>query len=489
MYSVSINKIINIFLKNLSEFQIISKNSFWIVLGKLGGGIFRALLVILSARYLGASEYGAFSIAMNFVLLFSFLPELGLSVILTRELSKAQEEEKKQKIFNTIFSLSIILSLISYLLIIITGKFFIKNNISLNLLPILGIMMILDIFREFTYGVYRSQLRGELQGIFHFLTNLILLIIGFLFLKYFKNSFYLSLAYLIGIGIGLILSSIFLINYIRKFRIIFNLKEYWYYFNFSWPIALANALYLSLLFIDSLILGWYFQSFIVGLYTSAVKINEFLIVFPTGIALALLPMFSKNIENKEMLRKNLEFGIKISYLLVLPIIFCGFILSKEIINFIFGQEYLEGHIGLKILLPSFIASSLFMIFSQFLIAINKRRELIIYEIIVFIVNFMGNLILIPKISFIGAAYTTTLSNYLSFIFGFFIVNKYINFDLYKGIFKPLISSLITALISFIFLSLKINLIIIFIFCIFIYLLCLFLLKEELLLKTIKKIFQ
>jgi Polysaccharide biosynthesis protein. len=81
MYSVSINKIINIFLKNLSEFQIISKNSFWIVLGKLGGGIFRALLVILSARYLGASEYGAFSIAMNFVLLFSFLPELGLSVI------------------------------------------------------------------------------------------------------------------------------------------------------------------------------------------------------------------------------------------------------------------------------------------------------------------------------------------------------------------------------------------------------------------------
>jgi len=488
MYSVSINKIINIFLRNLSEYQIITKNSFWIFLGKFGGGVFRALLVIISARYLGASEYGAFSIAMNFVLLFSFLPELGLSVILTRELSKAKEGEK-QKIFNTILSLSILLSLFSYFLILILGKIFIKNNISLSLLPILGLMMILDIFREFSYGVYRAQLRGELQGIFHFLTNFILLILGFLFLNYFKDSFYLSIAYLIGIGIGFILSSIFILNYIKKFRFLFDIKKYLYYFNFSWPIALANALYLSLLFIDSLILGWYFPSFIVGLYTSAVKVNEFLIVFPTSIALALLPMFSRNLNNQELLRENLEFGIKLTYLLVLPIIFCGMIISYEIIDLIFGKEYLMGHIGLKILLPSFIASSLFMIFSQFLIAINKRRELIIYEILVFFINLIGNLILIPKFDFIAAAYTTTFSNYLSFLFGFFIVNKYIKFDLYKGIAKPLIASLLTTFICFMLLILKFNIFIIFMVCIFSYLLILLLIKEEISIAIISKVFR
>jgi len=472
------NKIINLFFKNISPTQIITKNSFWIIGGKLLGGVLRALLVIFSARILGPDLYGDFSLAMNFVLIFSFLPELGLTAISTRELSK--KDSDKDKVFDGILSLSILLSLFSYFLIILLGKIFIKYELSFKILPILGIMMIFDILREFSYSVYRAELKGELHGILHTLTNLILFIIGLVFLYEFRSPIYLSYAYFLGIGVGCILSFLFLGKYIKKFKFLFDLSLYKNFLNSSWPIALANALYLLLLYVDSIILGWFFPSFYVGLYTSSVKVNEFLVVLPTGISLAILPMISKNLENKEMVKKILELGFRLSFIIILPIIFGIFILADKIINFIFGTKYILGFYALKILIPSLLPVTLFMIFSQFLIAIDRRKELIIYDFVAFFINFFINLFIIPKFNYIGASYTTTLSNFLLFLFGFYVVEKYIDFELWKFSIKPLIASFIMAL--FIMIFKHFNLFLLSLIGGIVYLIILFLLKEEFLLK-------
>jgi O-antigen/teichoic acid export membrane protein len=485
MNSVTINKIINLFFKNLTHRQIILRNSFWIVAGKFISGVLRALLVILAARFLGAGEYGSFSLAMNFVLLFSFLPELGLTAILTREISKANNQEEKYSIFNNILIISLILSIISYFLIITLGYFFLKDSVAKIILPILALMLIFDILREFAYAVYRAELKSELQGIFHFLTNLLLFIIGFSVLINFRTSISLAYGYFIAITIGFIISNLFLFNYFRNFKFSINYRLWLYYFNSSWPIALANALYLMLLFIDSIILGWFFPNYVVGIYTSSIKINEFLIVFPTGIALAMLPIFSKNLSDKSSLRKNLEFSFQLTYLIILPIILGGFLLSEKLILFIFGNEYLSAHYAFKILIPSLLASSLFMIFSQLLIALNKRIELLIYEFIVIIINFIGNLLIIPYFDFLGAAYITTLSSFLSFLFGYFILNKYVEFNIYSGILKPLIASLIMA--GILILLSNLNTVILILLGILLYFIALILLKEEISLKILKVI--
>ncbi|MGC8981590.1 MAG: flippase [Minisyncoccia bacterium] len=471
-------KIINLFFNNISLTQIITKNSFWIIGGKLLGGILRALLVIFSARILGPDLYGGFSLAMNFVLIFSFLPELGLTAILTRDLSK--KESDKEKVFNGIFSLSILISLFSYLLILFLGKIFIKYEISLKILPILGIMMIFDVLREFSYSVYRAELKGELHGIFHFLTNLILFIIGVYSLYRFRSPIYLSYAYFVGVGLGCILSFSFLGKYIKNFRFLFNLKLYKDFFNSSWPIALANALYLLLLFIDSIILGWFFPSYYVGLYTSSVKVNEFLVVIPSGISLAILPMISKNLNNKDRIKKILELGFKLTFIIILPIIFAVFVLANNMISFIFGPKYILGSYALKILIPSLLPITIFMIFSQFLIAIDRRKELIIYDFLAFFINFVVNLFIIPKFDYIGAAYTTSLSNFLLFLFGFYVVKRYVDFELWSFSYKPLIASLI--MVIFIIFLKNLQILLISFLGALIYLIVLFLLKEEILQK-------
>ena len=232
-------------------------------------------------------------------------------------------------------------------------------------------------------------------------------------------------------------------------------------------------------------MGWYFPSKIVGIYTSSIKVSEFLIIFPTGISLALLPMFSKNILDKEKLKTTLEFSLRLTYILILPITFGGIIISENLINFIFGEEYLSSHYAFKILIPSLIATSIFMLLSQLLIALNKRKELLLYEFFIFVINLIGNIILIPSLSFIGAAYMTTLSNFLGMVLIILIVSKYLDFDVYFGIKKPLLASILMSLILLVLNKINFLLAII-IGCIF-YFIVLILIKEELITKVIKNI--
>ena len=428
-------------IQNISYHQIITKNAFWLGISKIISGVLRAILVICSARILGPEHYGNFSLAINFVLIFSFLPEFGLTSILTRELSK-EVKENRFNVFNCIFSISLILSLLSYILIFLVGYFTIKNPISFKLLPILGLMMIFDVLREMTYSIYRAQLKGEIQGILHFLTNLLLFVIGIVLLIIFKSEVYLALGYTIAIFLGFLLSIFFASDFIKKFRFIFNWALYKFYFNSSWPIALGNTLYLLLLYTDSVILSWYHPSFLVGIYNSAVKINEFLILLPTGIALAILPILSRNLNNKQTLNNQLNYSIYLNYLTILPIILGIFILSDKIVNFIFGKEYETAFMALRILIPSMLASSLFMLYSQLLIALDKRKELLIYEFIAFIINLILNLILIPKYGLLAASFNTTFSNYIALIFAHFNIKKYCpETNILYRIKNPLLASL------------------------------------------------
>lgn len=436
---------IKLFYQNLNPLQIITKNSFWLISGKILSGILRALLVIFSARILGPQAYGNFSLAMNFVLIFSFLPEFGLTSILTRELSKNVTKEEKYKTFNCIFSISLFLSFISYFLIFLIGFLVISNPISLKLLPILGLMMIFDIFREMIYSIYRSQLRGDLQGIFHFLTNIFLFFIGFFILTQNPTEIYLAWGYLIAITLGFLLSTIMAFDYLKKFRPYVNWELYKNYLNSSWPIALGTSLYLLLLFTDSIILSWYHPAFVVGLYNSAVKVNEFLVLIPTGIALAVLPIFVQSLNNKEEIKRQIEFSLYLIYLTTLPIILGIFVLSKSFIALIFGKEYFLAHYGLKILIPSLLGQSIFMIFSQFLIAIDRRKELLIYEGFGFFLNLILNLIFIPRFSYLAAAFNTTISSYLVLLFAVLSIKRYVKFNLFNGFNIPLFASLLMAL--------------------------------------------
>jgi len=469
-----IKKIIHYLLQNLSEEQKIIKNSFWISLARFGGSVFRAILIIISFRILGPSLQGSFYLAMNFILIFSFIPDFGLTAVLIRELSKNYQDRKR--IFaNAIFAVFFLL-IISLILITLTRNIFIKDSLARDLIIVLTIFLIFDTLREFLYSIFRAKEKMELQAFSHLTTNFLLLNLGLIFLKIEPNPFSLAKAYLLASIFGFLITFFmikneFFFNYFKFFQAKFTLDL----LNKSWPIGIANFLFLIITYLDTVILGWFQTTKDVGLYNSIVKLSEFLYFFPAALAMSIFPVLSK--KNKDEFNQTINFGFQLAFFISLPILITLFFLSSEIIKFIFGSQYVEASLGLKLISFAIPFNFMVLILIDALIAIDKRKELLLYDILIVLINFILNLIFVPHYSYFASSLITSICASLSLIFSYFILRKYapLSFKNLKFINYPIMA--ILTFIPFIFLN--INLLLKIFFYFMLYILSLFIIKDSL----------
>jgi O-antigen/teichoic acid export membrane protein len=478
-----IKKILKYLFNNFSEEQRIVKNSFWIALARFGGSLLRAILIIYSFRILGPSLQGSFSLAMNFILIFSFIPDFGLTAVLIREIIKNQSQ--RREIFANAFLAVFFLLFLSILIINLTKFIFIKDELAQTLIFILSLFLIFDTLREFLYSLFRAEEKMELQALSHLTTNFLLLLFGVLLLKIKPHPFSLSQAYLFASFFGFLLTFLLLrkeiiFNYFKFFKskLVFDLL------NKSWPIGIANFLFLIITYLDSLIVGWFHPPKDVGLYTSVVKLIEFLYFFPAALAMAVFPILSK--KDKGDFQKTISFGFQLSFLISLPILGGLLVLSKEIIGFIFGEKYIPASLGLQLISFSIPFNFLLLILIDALIALDKRKELLIYDLIVVILNFLLNLLFVPQYSYFASSLITSISSFISLIFALFILKKYVPLSLKE--LKIFNYFLTTILMMFLVYLLPFHLIIKIILGALFYFTFLFLLKDPFLLKLTKHSF-
>jgi O-antigen/teichoic acid export membrane protein len=478
-----IKKILKYLFNNFSEEQRIVKNSFWIALARFGGSLLRAILIIYSFRILGPSLQGSFSLAMNFILIFSFIPDFGLTAVLIREIIKNQSQ--RREILANAFLAVFFLLFLSILIINLTKFIFIKDELAQTLIFILSLFLIFDTLREFLYSLFRAEEKMELQALSHLTTNFLLLLFGVLLLKIKPHPFSLSQAYLFASFFGFLLTFLLLrkeiiFNYFKFFksRLVFDLL------NKSWPIGVANFLFLIITYLDSLIVGWFHPPKDVGLYTSVVKLIEFLYFFPAALAMAVFPILSK--KDKDDFQKTISFGFQLSFFISLPILGGLLILSKEIIGFIFGEKYIPASLGLQLISFSLPFNFLLLILIDALIALDKRKELLIYDLIVVILNFLLNLLFVPQYSYFVSSLITSISSFVSLIFALFILKKYVPLSLKE--LKIFNYFLTTILMMFLVYLLPFHLIIKIILGALFYFTFLFLLKDPFLLKLTKHSF-
>ena len=429
---------------NISPLQTLTKNSFWIVFGRVAAGVLRAGLTILAARTLGVAGFGSFTLAMNFVLIFSFLPEFGFTAILTRELAKRQGDPHRT--FSALFSLTLVCSLIAYALLILISPLAIRDPRALAVVPILGIMMLLDVLREFTYGVFRAEERMQIQGIQHTLTNLLLFGLGAAILTLNPSLPLLAIAYLTAVGAGAIIGVIAARRYFSHITLSFDPSVIRHFFTAAWPIALANFLFLLLLYLDSVILGWFHPPAIVGLYGATVKFTEFLIFFPQAIALAVFPMFSRSLNDPVQLRRYLELSLRLGFLLTVPIAAGGFVLGGTIVPFIFGPAYAAAAPAFRIIVISLLGTAPFLILTNLLVALDQRRDLLRFDFALVVINAVANLLTVPHFHYYAAAYNTVLTSLLGLVFAHHISRRHVSYALEPLAAKPLGAAVLMGLL-------------------------------------------
>jgi len=236
---------------------------------------------------------------------------------------------------------------------------------------------------------------------------------GFFVLFNFPSVQSLSLAYLFAASIASISILIFFHLKIYQLKLSFNKNIWRNVLIMSWPLALAGVFGTIYSQTDSIMMGYFGQITQVGWYNAAYKIIGATLI-PVGlISISFFPLFSKLFkESKEKLQKFWDYYMQLMILLAVPLIVGGMVLAPKIIDFVYDPSYFSSILAFQILLIMVALSYICNPFGQALIVSNQQKKLFWITLLGSIVNVGLNLILIPKYSLYGAAFTTVITLFL-----------------------------------------------------------------------------
>lgn len=423
----------------------IAKNTIVQIVSKISSTILGLFAVAIMARYLGQNGFGAYTTIVTFASFFAILADLGLTLVTVQMISDPQADE--EKILGNLLTVRLLSALVLLSAAPIVGWFFpyggdIKLGILLSSLSFIFIAL-----NQIIVGLFQKRLTMGKTAIAENLSRIILLA-GIYLVVHFHGSL------LDIIWVTVVSSAVnFLIHWLfaRKlvsFHFCYDRVVIKQIMRRSWPLAVTIAFNLIYLKTDTLILSLVKTEGEVGLYGAAYKVIDVLVTLPfmfLGIILPLLTSswLKKELESfKNIAQKSFDFLI----LLALPISIGAQFLATDIVRVIAGEEFAAAGEILKILI---LAASLIFIsclFSHIIIAVNKQTKIIGAYIFTGLTSVALYFWLIPRYSYIGAAWGTVYSELCITLFALYYTKKYTNWHIkLKLAGKALVASLLMAL--------------------------------------------
>ncbi len=430
---------------NRSVKQTIFKNTFWIAISSGISKILRTLLIIYTARILGAADYGKLNFALAFISVLVSLFDLGLSAIITREFSRNKEREKE---FSSLLSFKILLGFISIILIGVSSFFITADHEIQKIIWILAFFSFITQFPETFYAFLRARQRMEYESWANVFQALLVAALGFFVLFHFPSLENISYSYLLA-GLGSVIPFLIFFHFkVFPLKLSYETAIWKRFLSESWPLALISIFSLLYGYFDSIIMGYLGQLTQTGWYNAALKIIS-IILIPTGIIpLCFYPVLSKfSKESKEKFQKAYNAQTEIMISLAFPIVVGGWILAPKIIEFVYGQEYLRSILAFQILLIMAGLSFFLVCLSKILVAADQQKKMFFISVIGAMVNIILNLILIPRFSLNGAAVSSVITYFSTMLLSLYFTYKFtsinpINFRLFFSSLLAVFSTLI-----------------------------------------------
>lgn len=444
---------------------------------KSGLSIFFPLITYPYAlRVLGADGIGKVSFCNSIISYFSMLAMLGVATYGVREGAKIKKNTWEFNQFtNELFTINMLSAVTSYVLLF-AAVFYITKLKPYALLLAIQSTSILFTVLGFSWIniVYEDYLIVTVRSIIiHFIS----LIFLFLFVKTSDDYYTYAFFGIIGSIVVCITNWFYVRRYvIPKLTIRPRLKKHFKPLILMFSNSVAISVYVNL---DTTMLGWMRGDVEVGLYSVSVRIYTTIKGLLAAVYSVAIPRLAEFLgENNEEEYRNLYTSLwRYLSIILIPSSVGLICVSKEVMYFMGGGEYLSATLSLQILSIALV----FAIFGGLItavlnITIAKEKDNLLATSMSAVINFVLNLVFIPLLGLYGAAVTTLLSE--AFVFVFCVkknpeINKYLSFahlkrDLADAFFGSGLIIIVTAFLKFLIQKWIIRLLLIPIFGVLVY---------------------
>jgi O-antigen/teichoic acid export membrane protein len=394
---------------------------------------FAIIANMILSRFRTLDEYGTYSQLLIVVNLATTIFMLGLPYSINFFIASIDDEHEKQKFISVYYSLTTVLSILTGLVLLINSSLIVsyfKNPMIEKFMYFFAIFPWTKIVLSSIDNMYIVYHKTSKLMVFKIVNSAILLTIV-LFVEFFNLNFN---AYLI---LYVIIESIFTLV---VYRVAKSLSGKLYFslnknllkriLKYSMPMSLAAIIGTINIELDKIIIGRFYSTEELAIYTNAARELPVTIVSSSLIAI-LMPHLAKLL-NKDRNKEAIslwKYATSLGYYVICFLSIAFFVFAPELMSILYSSKYLPG-------VPVFRIYSLTLLLRSSyygaILNLKGKTNFIFYSsIISLFLDIIMNYLFYILFGFIGPAISTLLSILLVGLFQLIATSKMINMSIKK----------------------------------------------------------
>ena len=375
---------------------------------------------------------GTINLLQSIISYIVLLTSLGIPMYAVREVARHRDNmQERNKSTVEIVLLSLLLCFAGYVCVWIIGKFVPQVNSNLAIFYVLSLTVLFTALGvNWFYQAIEDFKFITVRGlIFRVLAAAAL----FIFVRDQDDLMVYSFV-VVGSTVGNnIINFIHLRKYIHIGDIKWNELDIWQHLKPALYIFVFNLITSIYLNLNTVMLGFINGDEAVGYYSTGYKLSSIVLSAVTSMGVVLLPRCSNLVENG----KSEEFRsvTRKSYLLVcalsLPVMAGLALLSNQIVEIFFGLEYSESAKVLAWTTPIILFIGISNVTGLQILYPQGKEKIVIWSTFAgAIFNIVLNIFLLPRYSYIGAAVSTFITEFVVLLIQIIFGRRNIPFNLF-----------------------------------------------------------
>lgn len=370
----------------------------------------------LTTRFLGQAGFGVYSTVLAYASIVSFLGDFGLYSLMVREISRAETREEEGIIASNIFTMRII-ALVGFFALGIAFAPLLPHRgalplfalflASLQYLSLSIAQVLIAIFQKYLNIAFVAVAELAGRGV-----TLGALAFAVVYTRQASDASRIALA-LGSLALGsliIVVVSFWGTRRLVPLRMRFDLEAWKKLLAETLPMGIAVVVTAIYFRVDTILLAFLRSDAEVGIYNGAYRILDVLTFFPAAFVGLLMPRLSRYaLLDGARFAKVFQGGLEALLMVTFPVSVGLLLEAVPIVSFIAGKEFLASGLPLAILSGAVFMIFFGSLFSNALIAKKKQWPLAYIYIVGMVVNIGANLFVIPRWGYVGAAWTTLLT--------------------------------------------------------------------------------
>lgn len=396
----------------------IGKDAATLTFAKVITMVITLVSAMLLSRFRTLQEYGTYSQILIVVNLVSALFMLGLPNSINFFLARYETDDERKHFLSVYYTLNTIFSLIMGLVIFLSLPIIVSyfsNAMLKNFVYVLVILPWTKVTIDSISNVFVVYGKTSKLTLFN-VVNALVVLIAILVVKLLGWSFReYMLLFLLGEVLMSLWVYISVFNLEKSLKVIFDRKLTKEILKYSVPIGFAGLIGTFNLEIDKLMIGKFFDTEVLAIYTNAGKELPFTII-AASLTAVLLPQIARKMKNNEKEEVVNLWGdsVEISYIFMAFFVAGLVVFAPQVMTFLYSEKYLAGVSIFRVY--SLVLLLRVTYFGMILSATGKTKLILYSSIGTLLVNVILNYLFYLILGVIGPAIATFISIFSAIIF-------------------------------------------------------------------------